>query len=326
MTQRPDIAANSSAALLGPNGQADAQLPERRSNRPVTPLHWIEYGFTKAAFAIFSRMSVDDASRAGGNFLRTIGPLLGPASKRAEDNLRRVYPEWSEAKVKATVKDIWENLGRTVAEYPHLHAFDPTLENPRVTVHISEVAEQRREQGLPSVLISGHFANWEVMPLVLYREGVDYAVIYRPVNNPLVDELIIKLRGDVMSKRMIPKGYDGARDAMAQLKAGRCVALLADQKLNSGVSAPFLGHPAMTATAAARLSIRFGVPVIPSSIIRKDGAHFEIFMRDPIEYERTGHTGRDVYNLTVAINDAISADIKAHPSQWLWMHRRWPKE
>lgn len=280
---------------------------------------------TRLAFALLGRMSVDQASALGGKFLRTIGPMLRPVSRRGEENLRLIYPDWDEERIRETIKGVWENLGRTAAEYPHLAAFNPKIETPRVCVHISPIAEERRRRGAPSVLISGHLANWEVMPLVLNSEGIDYAVIYRPVNNPLVDGLIIKLRGEVMSQRMIPKGYNGARDAMKQLAAGRCVAMLADQKLNSGITAPLCGVPAQTPTAAARLSLRYNVPVIPSTIIRRNGAHFDVYMRDPIDYKPVGHMGTDVENLTILINEAIGREIMAFPEQWLWFHRRWKK-
>ncbi len=325
---RPD--ATQSAATAGSAAElADRQqsvsLPAARSNRPVTLGHRIEYAVTRAAFALFGALGPDAASDLAGGVARRLGPMIRPVSRRAENNMRHVFPEWSETKVRETVADVWENLGRTAAEYPHLAAFDPER-GDRVKVQVCQEAEERRKKGLPSILVSGHFANWEVMPLVLHSEKIDYAVIYRPVNNPLVDGHIINLRGEVMSRRMIPKGYDGARDAMAQLKSGRCIAMLADQKLNTGIPATLLGRRAMTPTAAARLAVRFGVPVFPSAIVRKGGARFEVFMRDAIEFEASGHTGRDVARLTQLINDAIGREIEAHPGQWLWFHRRWPME
>ncbi|MEO1015325.1 MAG: lysophospholipid acyltransferase family protein [Pseudomonadota bacterium] len=322
----PSSAATARTAAELAERQKAVALPSARSNRPVTFSHRIEYGLTRAAFALFRALGVDAASNLAGGAMRRIGPMIRPISRRAEENMRHVFPEWSEAKIRQTVAGVWENLGRTAAEYPHLSEFDPEKGSSRVKVHVCQEAEERREKGLPSVLISGHFANWEVMPLVLHAEKIDYAVIYRPVNNPLVDRHIIDLRGEVMSRRMIPKGYDGARDAMAQLKAGRCVAMLADQKLNTGIPATLLGRNAMTPTAAARLAIRFKVPVFPSAIVRTGGARFEVFMRDAIKFEPTGHTGNDVATLTQLINDAMSREIEAHPEQWLWFHRRWPKE
>ncbi|MEM6536694.1 MAG: lysophospholipid acyltransferase family protein [Pseudomonadota bacterium] len=326
MSEVHETAATAASREALDKRQGSVALPTPRANRRITFSYRIEFLLVWLVFRLSALLGVDRASWLGGRIARTIGPLIKPVSKRAEDNMRHVYPDWPDDKIKSTVADVWENLGRTAAEYPHLAAFNPELDNSRIRVTISEKAEARRRRGEPSVLVSGHFANWEVMPLVLHAEKIDYAVIYRPVNNPLVDKIIIGLRGEVMSRRMIPKGYDGARDAMAQLKAGRCVAMLADQKLNTGIPASLLGKRAMTPTAAARLAIRFSVPVIPSKIVRKDGAYFDVTMKDPIEFEPTGHTGKDVETLTQLINDAIGQDIEAHPGQWLWMHRRWPKE
>ncbi|MBI1393739.1 MAG: lauroyl acyltransferase [Alphaproteobacteria bacterium] len=326
MSDVPSTAATAQTADELAARQRDLELPPPRSNRPVTLVHRLEYVLVRLAFMLFAALGVDRASDLAGGVMRRLGPLVRPVSRRAEDNLRYVFPDWSDEKIRGTVAGIWENLGRTAAEYPHLAAFDPEKSVDRVSVNISPAAEARRKLGAPSVLISGHFANWEVMPLVLHSERIDYAVIYRPVNNPLVDKLIVRLRGEVMSRRMIAKGYDGARDAMAQLKAGRCVAMLADQKLNSGIAVTLLGRRAMTPTAAARLAVRFGVPVIPSAIVRRGGARFEVTMRDPIAFKPTGRTGEDVGRLTQLINDAIGREIEAHPEQWLWFHRRWPKE
>ena len=321
---RDTAAVAASAAELDARQRA-LDLPPPRA-KPATLGHRFEYLLVRAGFALFAALGVDRASDLAGGVMRRVGPLIRPVTARAERNLRHVFPHWSEAQIRATVAGVWENLARTAAEYPHLGAFDPSIAGDRLEIEISPLAEARRREGLPSVLVSGHFANWEIMPLVLHAEKIDYAVIYRPVNNPLVDRLIVSLRGEIMSRRMIPKGYDGARDAMAQLRAGRCVAMLADQKLNSGVEATLLGRRAMTPTAAARLAIRFGVPVIPSAIVRTGGARFRVIMRDPIDFTPSGRTGDDVGRLTQLINDAIGREIEAHPSQWLWFHRRWPKE
>ena len=164
------------------------------------------------------------------------------------------------------------------------------------------------------------------MAIALKASGLDCAVIYRPVNNPLIDGYIISLRGAVMSRRMIPKGYDGARAAMDHLKAGRSVAMLVDQKLTNGVKVPFFGHDAATATAAARLSLRYDAPIIPAAIVRERNANFTINVRAPIVFEASGDTGEDVVKLTALMTAAIENEVRAHPEQWLWFHRRWGKE
>ncbi|MCK5744944.1 MAG: lysophospholipid acyltransferase family protein, partial [Oricola sp.] len=145
-------------------------------------------------------------------------------------------------------------------------------------------------------------------------------------NNPLTDEYIIKHRGRVMSRRQVPKGKRGGRALVDALKEGRSLAMLVDQKLNSGISVPFMGLPAMTAPAAARLSLKYGAPLIQISLVRLQGAHLRFTVHDPLDFAPTGDAGADTEALTIRINEALEADIRAHPGQWLWFHRRWPKE
>ena len=101
--------------------------------------------------------------------------------------------------------------------------------------------------------------------------------------------------------------------------------MLVDQKLNDGIAVPFLGRPAMTAPAAARLSLKFGIPIIPVAITRRPNAHFRVCIKQPIDFTPSGETNADIYALTLTINQEIEKFILARPGQWLWLHRRWPR-
>lgn len=300
-------------------------LPERRSNRPITLQYRMEYYAALMLLGFFRLVGVDLSSALAGRFLRFVGPLAGAVSRRAERNLKLVFPDWAEDKIKATVKDIWENLGRTAAEFAHLEKFHPFTPDSRVSVSGAEKLFEIANTGKPAIFVSGHLANWEVMSIVFHAAGLKYGVVYRAANNPLVDELIIKRRGDVMSRLQIPKGKRGGRMLLETIKSGRSVAMLVDQKLNDGISAPFLGHDAMTAPAAARLSLRFDAPIIPVGIERLNGAYFHVSVGDEITFKPCGDLTKDVLDLTVRVNEEVGRLIKANPGQWLWLHRRWPK-
>jgi lauroyl/myristoyl acyltransferase len=44
----------------------------------------------------------------------------------------------------------------------------------------------------------------------------------------------------------------------------------------------------------------------------------------PVQFTPSGDHDRDVLALTTQINDVLEQMIRAEPSQWLWVHRRWP--
>lgn len=302
-------------------------LPEPRSNRPVTFAHRVEYALALALGGLFRLLGVDAASAIAGGFTRAIGPLIRPITRRARVNLAIAYPEMSNAEADAIIRDVWENLGRTTAEFAHLEKFLPDAEKPRVEITGRERLEALAGGDTPAIFVSGHFANWEVGSIVLHALGVDYGVIYRAANNPLLDGLIIRERARVMSRRQIPKGKRGGRDMIEALKSGASLAMLVDQKLTSGgIPSPFFGKDAMTAPAAARLALKYSAPVIPIEIERLNGAHFRVSIGGPVAFAPSGDINADTQALTDTINAELEAMIRKRPGQWLWLHRRWPKE
>lgn len=309
----------------GQNAPDEITLPARRADRPITAAHYAEFFLLKSLFFMFRIIGLTSSSFIAGKFCRYVGPLISAISNRGRDNLRLVFADWDRAQINHTLKDVWENLGRTTGEFAHLTKLTPTAPSTKVEVRGQEKLNAIAAGKGPVIFVSGHLANWELMSIAFHEAGIDYGVVYRAANNPLVDDLIINERAKVMSRRQIPKGPRGARSLVETLKAGRSLAMLVDQKLNDGIEAPFMGHGAMTAPTPARLALKFGVPLVPVSIEREPGPNFTITIHDPIEFTPTGNIDDDTIALTGHVNDAIGSMIRANPGQWLWLHRRWPK-
>ena len=73
----------------------------------------------RAALALLRRLGPVRASNLGGAVARAIGPLL-PKSRVADINLRHAMPELDGPARRRVIRGVWENLGRTVAELPHV--------------------------------------------------------------------------------------------------------------------------------------------------------------------------------------------------------------
>ena len=296
--------------------------------KPISLAHRLEYFSLISLFSIFKIAGLDASSFIAGKFCRLTGPLIRPVSKRAENNLTHVYPDMPANEVKRITRDIWENLGRTAAEFAHIEKFFSTKDGKfhntdRLKIDGIEVLEDIAANPRPVIFVSAHIANWEIMPALFQAIGIDYAYIYRPANNLLVNKVIEKIRLENMSPSAIKKGQKGVRSLIEALRNKQALAILVDQKLNDGIEAPLLGKPAMTAPLAARLSIKFNTPLIPVSISRGNGAQFHVKVLDPIAYSTTGDETKDILHVTTKINDFLGTMINEHKGQWLWFHRRW---
>jgi Kdo2-lipid IVA lauroyltransferase/acyltransferase len=176
------------------------------------------------------------------------------------------------------------------------------------------------------IFVSGHFANWEMMPFTAHQLGYESGEVYRPVNNPYVDRWMVRQRIANGPQEQIAKGAQGTRRIFTLLRAGKCILLLADQKTNEGLPAPFFGRDAMTTPAPAALALKLGTIVLPASNERLGGARFRMKVYPAIDFTPTGDHDKDIHALTIKITEAIERLVRERPSQWLWIHRRWPKE
>jgi KDO2-lipid IV(A) lauroyltransferase len=136
--------------------------------------------------------------------------------------------------------------------------------------------------GRRMIVFSGNIANWEIAMLAGVQYGISVAPIYRAANNPLLDRMIARFRGD--GGELIPKGTVAARRAIAALRRGTHLTLPADQKMNDGIPGPFFGRPAMTAPALAVLAVRFDCDVLPARVERLDNARFRLTVFPPCLY------------------------------------------
>jgi Kdo2-lipid IVA lauroyltransferase/acyltransferase len=241
-------------------------------------------------FGMFKFLPLDCASALGGALARGIGPFLG-VSKHARRNISRALPGLSETHLAGVVSGMWDNLGRLAAEYPHLRKIRVFEPGGRVETYGLEHVDRAVAAGRRIIFFSGHLANWEIALLAAVQYGIPVAQIYRAGNNPLLDRMIARFRGD--GAELIPKGTVAARRAITALRRGTHLTLLADQKMNDGIPVPFFGRLAMTAPALAVLALRFDCDVLPARVERVDGARFRLTVFPPLALLQSGEPHAD---------------------------------
>jgi KDO2-lipid IV(A) lauroyltransferase len=276
-----------------------------------------------AVTALMRALPVDAASGFGGWLTRTLGPLTS-THRTAEKNLKLAFPHMSAEERARLLKAQWDNVGRVFAEFPIMDRLTPA--SGRVEMVNAERLEAIRDSGKAVVFISGHFANWEVMPAAIVHYGVPCQMTYRAANNPYVDKRIKESRARYGVELFAPKGSDGARELLEGLQRGESVALMNDQKFNKGVAAPFFGRLAHTAPGPSRLALKFGTVLQPMSVHRLKGARFRVVVHEPIELERTRDRARDIEEGVKKVNAFIEARVREQPEDWFWVHKRWPNE
>jgi KDO2-lipid IV(A) lauroyltransferase len=288
--------------------------------------HRLEGVLLHGLFALLRWVPVDAASGAGGWVARTFGPWLR-VSRVGRENLSRAFPEKPAAEIERILVGVWDNLGRYVAEYPHLLRiwdYDPAHpdRDSRIEVVGSECFVALRDSGRPAVIFTGHLGNWELLPVAAAKHGLSLTVMFRAPNNPHAAALLHAVRSEAMGALAATGAWGGIAAAHA-LQRGSHVGMLIDQHFDRGVAVPFFGRPVKTATALAKLARRYDCAVHAARVERLGGARFRVSLTPPLPTPRSADAQADIAATMALATATLEGWVRERPDQWLWLHRRW---
>ena len=254
---------------------------------------------------------------------RTAYWLLPGRRRVALDNLTLVYGEaLTPAARSALARRCFEHLGVTAVECCGLFfgAAERLLRQVqgRGTEHIGEALAKGR--GI--FFLTGHFGNWELLAATHGLAGFGLSVVVRPLDNPYLDAVIARAR-ERSGLRAISK-REAVQGVRAALGRGECIGILLDQDAGrEGVFVPFLGHAASTSRALAILALKTRAPVVPAFIHRLPNGGHELVLEPEIPLVITGDLDHDILVNTARFTESIERQVRVHPEQWFWVHRRW---
>jgi len=161
--------------------------------------------------------------------------------------------------------------------------------------------------------------------MVMAHAGRPAMLVYRALNNPLMDRKIAEIRS-LYTAALAPKGAEGARAIVDHIQGGGIVFMVVDQKMNTGMEVPLFGVRAMTGRAIARFAMRHNCELVPARCERLGRSQFRISFEPAWFVAGDYRNDDDMRGALTRLNAKIEEWVRATPGQWLWMHRRWPKD
>ena len=278
---------------------------------------YAEYLVFRMLAALIRALPLEVASRLTGAGWRLVAPHLR-RHQRALDNLARALPELTAAERERIARAMWDNLGRTFAEFFHI----PTIvAEGRIALEPIERFEAFTSAG-PFVVCSLHMGNWEIVSQGGLRFGVPVAGVYQRLTNPLVDDWLRKVREPLYPGGLYDKSPATARTLLRIARGGGYPAFIADLREGRGVVTPFFGLPARSNAFPALLARVTGRPLYAVRAMRLPGVRFSMRI-ERIEVPQTDDRDADVLAATTALQAQFEAFVREAPEQWMWAHRRW---
>ena len=253
-----------------------------------------------------------------GWLMRRAVALKPDLRARVNGNLRLVLPQLDAAGRDRVREAMAANFGRTFIEILDNRAFHRRRAWIGPSGPGAAAIEAAARAGTGAVLVTGHFGQWEAGRAWMKANGINCAGVYRPTENPHLNRIYLK-NLEFGGTPIFAKSRRGVRGIVAHLARGGIVAILTDQYERRAPRLDFLGQPAPTSLVAADLALKFKVPLIPIYGIRQsDGEHVAVVVEPPIPPSNAAE-------MMQKANDSLAAQVRAHPGQYYWLHRRWVK-
>jgi KDO2-lipid IV(A) lauroyltransferase len=258
-------------------------------------------------------------SRLGAITFIIFGPLT-KVQKIVNKNLLQIFPKANKKQLNFYAKKGWANTGKTFFE---LLVLSRIIKNKKkITIegfkNINTVIQNKEKV----IFIGIHQSNWEILLPSIDKLGIPVGGIYRHINNPYINKLVMNIRKKSISSDKsfyTPKGKKSAKDIIAGIKDKSSLVLLVDQKDSAGEKINFFNFPSMTQIGFIKIARKYNMKIIPIENIRDLNNNFTLKFHTPIE--KLPDHNSDI-QIMENINLIIEKWIKDNPTDWLLQHNR----
>ena len=280
--------------------------------------YFIQFLLSVIFFLLFKILGGNFSSKLSGKIFEIIGPYFR-SKQLIQANIKRALPNINNKDLNKITKLMWNNYGRTFAEYIFIKDFRFGKLEPNIVIEGQNIIDDLKDKDQQVVFISGHLSNFELMAMCLEKTGINLCAIYRPLNNIFLNIIMESIRKKYICKNQIKKGIGGLKKLTIFKKKNFSTAIMIDQRVSEGILSKFFDQKALTTTIPAQLIKKFNIPAVPVYIERLDELRFKIKIYDPIKFSKY----TSIQDITDNLNLILEKMILKKPEQWIWSHNRW---
>ncbi len=280
-----------------------------------TLAHRLEYAAFRSVEGLLGLMSLETVTRIGGG-LGLVAWALSPGHRRlVRRNLRIATAAEAPdtAQLDAMVRETFRRAGGNLLASQRAATLPAGVLRDHIEFKGLEHLLTPIRAGRGVVLVWSHMGNWEVLAQLIRETGeeIEGGPIYRPLGNPLLDELTVQRR--TQEGAVLFNKHDGFNGPAALLRRGGVVTVMTDQRAGGhGELCPFFGRLSSCTPLPALLARRTGSAMATLSITSRDAGKWLLTLRPVPEKAKTAEV---LGHLETAMRDRLT-DV-------FWFHDRW---
>lgn len=235
------------------------------------------------------------------------------------ENLKKSFPNKQKSFYKITEKKFYKHLNQIFAEYINSISITKLGIKKQVKFSGLNILNKYIKQNKAIFLLGGHIGNWEMIHSLPLHVNTSVYGIYKPIKNTFTNKLVLKIRSR-FGLKLIPTNQT-ARTFIKLKNKSYISFFIADQRplkhtINHWIT--FLNQDTPVETGPEKLGKQLNAVFLYYKIIRKSKGKYELSIR---EFSKINTPSS--YPITEALFYELENDIKSHPSEYLWSHKRW---
>lgn len=284
--------------------------------------HRLQYAAMKLVSALVNAIPLRSALGIGSLLGRICWSVLGVRRDVCRVNIRQAFPGLPSREVDRIGRDSYRNAGRFMVEFARQPGMGRAYSEKYITVEPTEALGEFLETSTGILAISFHFGNWEYGGIMTGFLKPGTAFLVGEQRNELVDGYINRLRGShgntLLTRDAAMRGIIGIA------RSGGAASWLSDQDAGkSGIVVPFFGYPASTPRGAAAFSVKLGIPIACSFMVRVRGAHQRFVVRAVLHPRTDLPRDEAEKDITERYTKVLEDAVRDNPDHYWWAHRRW---
>lgn len=237
------------------------------------------------------------------------------------DNLAIAFPLMSRRERVNLGRRSLRHLGLNFVEYSLWPYLNKANFADYVEFHGLDIFEKALQQKKGVLLLTCHLGHGDLAVAGLSLRGYPMVMVSKFFKWQSLNDLWFGMREKMGTKFVAPRNSSYA--LLKALKSGSAVIIPLDQFTGPpiGVRTTFFGRETGTAAGLAVMAQRSKAPVVSVFTYRNSrGLQSVHFMRQiPVP------EGEPSEVTTQKFNDELERFVRAHPDQWMWIHKRWKK-
>jgi KDO2-lipid IV(A) lauroyltransferase len=236
-------------------------------------------------------------------------------------NLRKSFPEKSEVEIQNIAVGFYKHFCDSMLETVKTNKMSLNTLNKRFRFQNKEIFDDLHQKGKSTILVSGHYSNWEWMVVFAKHVSQKVLILYKPLENEFFNDYMFNMRtrlGDIL----IPMETYYRRLMEYQQKGDVTISyFLADQTppRNSQYWTTFLNQDTAFFLGPEKTARKTNYAVVFMNIMKVKRGYYEVeFIK---LFDDTSNLAE--FSITEAYARILEKQIQQEPRYWLWSHRRW---